>query len=183
MKKLIFIAILLFVDLSLMAQKYEVALQIGKQKKEFLELSNPDGKKMLKLPVTFQLIDKDNLVVMFGDGESLENDLWVWLFSRNIPLKEFLQKNKNVTANPKFKKANPELGVFYESKNFKHKYKFDDDYEIIKRNPKPVFFQITDNKEEKELSLYLYVSEPNKSNLNELTKIKTIKITIKILKK
>jgi hypothetical protein len=186
MKKLIFITIILLGNFSLWAQKYEVELQVGKQKKEMLELlSNTDGKKLLELPVTFQLINKNNLVLMFGDGEELPDGLCVWLFSPEVLVKDFLDKNKNVTANKKFKKSNSELNRFYDGDGFKYisKYNFDEGYEIIKKNPKPAFFQVTNS--DIELYLYFYVSAKNKkSNLNELiTKTKPIKITIKTPKK
>lgn len=185
-KKLILTGFILLGTLSLWAQKYEVELQIGTQKKEMLELVNDtDGTKLLELPVTFQLINKDNLIILFGDGEELHNELSVWLFSPTMLLKDFLEKNKHVAAHKKFKKSNAELNRFYDSKGCKYisKYNFDDGYEIIKKNPKPVFFQVTDSNIE--LYLYFYVTTKNKkSYMNEfIAKTKPVKITIKTLKK
>lgn len=185
MKKMIFIGILGMLSVSLGAQtKYELSLRVDSTKKELLELINDrDGEKLLDLPVAFQLTNKNNLVILFGNGETLPNEYTVWMFAPAILLKDFLKKNKNVIANKEFANSNSQLGKFFAEKGLEYlsQYKFDEEYQMIRKIPKPVFFQLTDR--EAELYLYFYVSIPNKkdSDLNELiAKTKPIKITIKI---
>ena len=188
MKTLFPLIIFLLLTLSLHSQtEYEAILKVGESKEIGLKLySNVDGKYLLDLSVTFQLTGANNLIMMLGNGKPLQNDHNIWLFSPAILLKNFLEKNKNVVAGKEFKNSNAQLNKFYAGNGFEYmsKYNFDDGYETIKRNPKPVFFQVTDNNIE--LYLYFYVSSPNKKNpnLNELTaKVKPVKVTIKILKK
>jgi len=184
--KLIFTGILLLTYTTLWAQKYEKELRVDKPEKFTLALvSDSDGKKLTDLPVTLQLTNKNILIVMFGNGKYLQNNYCVWLFSPEITVKDFLEKNKNVAVSKEFKKSHIRLYKFYGGKGFEYidKYNFDNGYETIRRNPRPAFFQVTDNTVE--LYLYFYVSATNKkTNLNELiTKTKPVKITIKIVTK
>jgi hypothetical protein len=186
MKRLIIIAILLSGSLSLWSQRYEVKLQVDKPEKISLKLfSDIDGEKLLDLPVTCQLTDKNNLVMIVGNGEYLQNDYCVWWFSSPKKLKYLMKSNKNISSTKKFKRRYSNLNMFYDISDNKMQYirdyEFDNGYEIVSRNPKPVFFKIDKNAKETELSLTLFVSKPDKKFRDLFfARAKTVELNIKI---
>ncbi len=186
MKKLILITVLLCGNLSLWAQKYEVKLKVDNAEEISLELlSDIDGKRLLDLPVALQLTDKNNLVMMFGNGKNIENEHRIWLFSSPKSLESLLKSNKNISATKEFKSRYYDLDMFYNipanNMQYIRDYEFDNSYEIISRNPKPAFFKIDKNAKEVAVFLTLYVSKSTKKFQDLfLTRAKTVELNIKI---
>jgi len=118
---------------------------------------------LLSLPLTFNLAEKNILIMMVGDDTPLSNGRSVWFFSDEMDFTELVKKDKNVGATKAFKNQNKVLNeVLYHKKMMLHR-PFDDDYEIVKKNVKPVFFEILDPAPDKPLtfSLQFYVSKPD----------------------
>ena len=186
MKKLVVITILLLGSFTLSAQRYEVELQVDDTKNISLELfSEIDGKKLLDLPVTLQLTNKNNLIILFGNGKSLQNEYHVWLFSKSVSLKKLVKSNKTIASTGEFKSRYDKFHSFCDisdgNMQYIQDYEFDNGYEIVSKNPKPTFFKIDKNAKKTTLFLRLYVSKPTKK-LQDLffARAKMIEITIKI---
>jgi hypothetical protein len=185
MKKQLLISIFFWGNFALWSQtRHEVELSMGYTKEISVQLiSDIDGKELLALPISIQFTDKEYLVMMLGNGNSLEKEQSVWLFSSQKNIKWLMENNKNVSATKEFQSHYSDLSIFFKSNHAQlfSGYKFDNEYEVIKGNPKPVIFQI--NKGVKEISLFLtfYVSKPDKKFSNMLfTKAKTIELKIKV---
>jgi hypothetical protein len=187
MKKRLLLLILLFGNIALWSQtRHEVELVVGVTKELSLPLiSDMDGTNLLALPLSFQFTDKNYLVMMLGNGNPLEKEQSVWLFSSQKNVKWLIANNKNVSATKEFQKRYFDMNVFFNSLpnsvQLFNGYKFDNDYEVISKNPKAVIFQM--NKDTKEISLFLtfYVSKPDKKFANMLfTKAKIIEVKLKI---
>ena len=96
-----------------------------------------------------------------------------------------MEENKNVSATKEFQSRFNNLDMFFNisTHNMKYirDYEFDKGYEIIRRNPKPAFFQIDENIKEIVLYLTFYVSKPDKKFPNILfTRAKIMELKIKI---
>lgn len=187
MKKTLLILILFFGNFALWSQtKYDVELAVGKTKELSLQLiGDIDGKNLLSLPVALQLTDKGYIVMMFGNGEPLQDEQSVWLFSSPKNLKILMANNKNISATKEFQSRYSTLDPFFKvsTDNMKYirDYEFDTGYETIRRNPKPAFFQIDKNAKEIVLYLTFYVSKPDKKFPDLLfTRAKIMELKIKI---
>lgn len=110
---------------------------------------------LLTLPLTFSMTDKNILIMMAGNDSRLADEQSIWMFSSEIDLADLIKTNHNVGTTQSFKKENMTLNkVLRSNPQINIHRKFDDGYEIIKKNSKPVFFKI-DNSPSKSLSFYL----------------------------
>jgi len=166
--------------------KHEFELVAGSTKAISMQLiSDIDGASLLILPISFQFTDKGYLVMMLGDGNPLEKGQNVWLFSAQKTLKWLMTNNKNISATKEFQNRFSDFNLFFNSPfngvQLFSGYKFDNDYEVISGNPKPVIFQVKEDTKEISLFLTFYVSKPDKKNPCMLfTKAKIIELKIKI---
>ena len=164
-RKIILIGLLLGSCILMTAQK-KIELQPHKPQSVEVRLYDYNkGDFLLTLPLTFSITDDNILFVMMGNDASLADERSVWLFSKEIDLAELMKKNRNVSAAKTFKKQNKTLKrtLPYHDKIILHRT-FEDGYEIIKKNAKPVFFEILASpKETLNFSLQFYVTQP-KSN-------------------
>jgi hypothetical protein len=149
-----------------MAQK-KIELQAGKPYHTEVRLCDyykSSNDFLLNLPLTFSITGKNILIIMVGNDTLLNYDQSVWLFSEEIRLADFVKKNRNVKAIKPIEKRNQTLHtVLLSYKNLKLYRPFDDGYEIVKKNTKPIFFEIINPVPNKPLtfSLQFYVAKPS----------------------
>jgi hypothetical protein len=118
---------------------------------------------LLNLPITFSMIDKNVLLIMIGNDTELDNRQSVWMFSEEMNFARLQRKDRNVRASTTFKKKNPSCNpVLLYHKNMTLQRDFDDGYEIVKKNAKPIFLEIINRSSNQSLrfSLQFYVSKP-----------------------
>jgi hypothetical protein len=100
---------------------------------------------LLSLPLTFNLTDKNILVIMVGNDTILNYNQTVWFFSKEICLADLKKKNSTVSATKTFLNQNNELNtVLLPHRKISLFRTFDDNYEVIKRNAKPLLLEIND---------------------------------------
>ena len=131
-----------------------------------VRLCDMENNFLLNLSLWFSITDKNILVVMIGNDAPMEYGCSVWLFSEEMRLVDLFQKDNNVRATKTFRKQNTVLNRFllpHEKMTLQRS--FDDGYEIIKKNTKPVFFEIINSsfKEALLFSLQFYVAQPGNS--------------------
>ena len=99
---------------------------------------------LLTLPLTFSITDKNVLIMMAGNDLRLTGEQTVWMFSEEINLSDLLKNNHNVSVSKILKQQNTKFHtVLMPNRNITLRREFDDGYEIIKKNAKPVFFNIS----------------------------------------
>ena len=187
MKTRLLILILFLGNFALRSQtRHEVELVVGTTKELLLPIiSDIDSKNLLVLPVSFQFTDKNFLIMMLGNGNPLEQEQSVWLFAAQKKIKWLMETNKNISATKEFQSRYADLNVFFNSLSNEIQlfaaHKFDNEYEVVKRSPKPVIFQVSKDAKEIVLFLTFYVSKPDKKIADMLfTKAKVIELRIKI---
>jgi len=138
---------LIFFACAVTAAQSKVKLQSPRQQHVEVYLYDEDNDNFLfTLPLTFNMADKNVLVMMIGDDTKCVNGQSVWLFSQDMPLADLIKKNHNVSAAKAFKQRNTELNtVLIQNKKITLYRDFDDGYEVVTKNAKPVFFSITEN--------------------------------------
>lgn len=163
MKKLsILVGILLLFGGHSLAQK-KIVLNSPKMQHIETHLYDEDGQFLLTLPLTFSLSNKTILSMMVGDDMELGKDQSVWFFSDTFSLEELMKVNYNVSTSKLFKKKNPELNaILLANRKISLFRKFDDGYEIVKKNAKPVFFEINAGNQPLTFYLQFYVAKPDK---------------------
>jgi hypothetical protein len=168
MKKLVcIVGIICLWNMKILAQdQYLVSLSSNSQQSLNLQLiDDKNNDRLFKLPVTFYLTKTDGrdiLIMMLGDGSELLDEQTVWMFSSSISTTDLIKKNRNVSVNKVFKSLYPEFNTFFSNKADIVLYSgFDEGYEIIRKNPKPVFFQIYSSKQIT-FNLHFYVATSEK---------------------
>jgi hypothetical protein len=157
---------------------------LNSPKMQFTEthLYDEEGQFLLTLPLTFSLSNKNVLSMMIGQDTELGWEQSVWFFSEKFSTKVFLKNNTQVEAEKAFVKNNPELNPLLLLNRRVSLYRlFDDGYEIVKKNAKPVFFEITAGSQPVTFYLQFYVSKPdNKHPYVFFAKCKPIEIELTI---
>ena len=159
----------------------KVELRSPKQKHTRTDLYDENNNFLLTLPLTFSITDKNILIVMIGDDIRISGKQTVWLFSDEIYLANLIKSNRNVSAIKSFKKRNKKFDtVLVPHRRIALHRKFDDGFEVIKKNAKPVFLNINDPSSDP-LTFYLqfYVTKPdNKYPYVFFAKCKPIEIEL-----
>ena len=136
---------------------------------KYVEIRLSDNSKttndfLLNLPLAFKLTEKNLLLVMVGNDTLLNYGHSVWFFSEEMNFAQLMKKNHNVGAVKPFKKQNTVLKTICSSVEKMTLFRsFDDGYEIVKKNMKPVLFEILNpsSKEPIRFSLQFYVAKPD----------------------
>jgi len=139
---------------------------------------------LLNLPLTFSITGNNILIIMVGNDTILNYEQSVWMFSEEISFADFAKKNRNVKALKPFEKQNKTLSpILLSYKYLKLHRPFDDGYEVVKKNAKPIFFEIVNPQPNKPLTLSLqfYVAKPsNNPAYLFIAKCKPVEIEIVI---
>ena len=172
---------LLLFAMQLPAQK-KIVLQSPKMQYTEVHLYDDENSFLLTLPLTFSMSNKNILMMMVGHDTELGGNQAVWLFSEIFSLDNMLKKDNNVSATKSFKSKNPELNpVLLPTRKVSLFRVFDDGYEIIKKNAKPVFFEISAGAQPVTFYLQFYVSKPdNKYPYVFFAKCKPIEIELNV---
>jgi hypothetical protein len=135
---------LTFLSCVWVAAQSKIRLQSPKQQRVEVYLYDENNDNFLfTLPLTFNITDKNVLVMMVGDDTKFTNGQSVWMFSENMPLSVLMKNNHNVGAAKSFKQRNSELNtVLVSHKKITLYRNFDNDCETVVQNTKPVFFSI-----------------------------------------
>jgi len=183
-KKIIFIGILLGCCMWATAQK-KITLQAHKPYSTEVRLCDQDKTDdnfLLNLPLTFSITDNNILIVMVGNDIALDYEQSVWMFSEKMSLADLMKKNCHVSATGIFKNKNTICDMVLLSSGTMTLYRtFDDGYEVIKKNAKPIFFKIPNPISNKPLtfSLQFYVAKPNpKFPYNFIAKCKPVEFEL-----
>jgi len=144
MKKSIVFASITLLCCTWATAQSKIRLQNPKQQRvEVYLYDENDDNFLFTLPLTFNITDKNVLVMMVGDDTRCVNGQSVWMFSENLSLSTLMKKNHNVSATKAFKQRNSELNTVLISHKKITLYRgFDDGCEIVVQNTKPVFFSI-----------------------------------------
>jgi len=140
---------------------YKIGLSSYEQQPLQVNLNDETNNFLLTLPLNFSMVDANTLAMMVGNDANLPAGQSVWLFSEEIALNTLMRMNRNVNAGNTFKGRNAMFEkMLVASKGVKLYRPFDDGYEMIKKNVKPVFFTVVNpNSNMLELTLQLYVSK------------------------
>ena len=166
-KKTILLALLCWSGLAVSAQ---YSIEIAPHKPARIDARLSDGDKardnyLLNLPLTFSITDKNVLVVMMGDDASLNYERSVWLFSKDMAFADLQKKDRNVGAAKPFVKQNRTLNRFLSYHDKIRLFRpFEDGYEVVKKNAKPLFLEIMNLSNATETFLFalqFYVTQPD----------------------
>lgn len=153
------------------------------QKQQQLEIGLHDeygGNKLLDLSLTFQITDKNVLIMLVGDGNRLPDNKTVCLFTERNKISDLQRVSPNILISKNFKNRYSAVLPFFESNKMKLYKEFDDKCEIIKKNPKPIFFYLLDQEKlPQTINLQLYVAAEDDKNYQMLIS-KCVPVTIKI---
>jgi hypothetical protein len=145
-----------------------------------------NGNYLLDLTLTFYVTQENMLFMIVGGERGINDNKTVWMFDRNINLRELQQRNRNLTFSREFSRAHSRVEpVIESSRNVEIYRRFQTGYEIVQSVPKPVFFNILNTGVPIELRLRFYVSETSNRDIHSqvLTeKAGTTNITINIIK-
>jgi len=125
-----------------------------------------EGDFLLNLPLTFSIINKNILVIMVGNDTVLDYERSVWVFSEEVDLADLMKANRNVSAEKVFKKQSAMFNTVLLPCDKMTLYRaFDNGYEVITKNAKPLFFEIQNLSPNQPIrfSLQFYVAKPNAS--------------------
>ena len=136
----------MFSSCAWMTAQNKIVLHSPKQQHTETHLYDEDDNFLLTLPLTFSITDKNVLIMMVGNDIRLPGEQAVWMFSEDIHLADLLKNDHNVSVTKSFKNRNTELHtVLLPHNRITLHRSFDDGYEIVKENAKPVFFDINDS--------------------------------------
>jgi hypothetical protein len=162
-KKIFFlISILVLCSFWAVAQK-KIVLTSPKMQYVETHLYDEENNYLLTLPLTFNQTNKNILSVMVGgDGVLLKNQT-VCFFSEELSLNSLMKKDNNISATKTFIKSNPELSpILLPNRKVTLYRAFDDGYETVKKNAKPVFFEINNPSQSVTFYLQFYVAKTEK---------------------
>ena len=128
------------------------------------DYNKTDDDFLLNLPIAFQITSSDMLIIMVGNDDVLDDKQCVWMFSEEMNFADLMKKNRNVNATKTFKSKNTTCNpVLVYHQNITLHRTFDDGYEIVKKNAKPILFEISNLSSNKSLkfSLQFYVTQPD----------------------
>jgi hypothetical protein len=147
---------------------------------------NFNGNYLLDLTLTFYVTQENMLFMIVGGERGINDNKTVWMFDRNINLRELQQRNRNLTFSREFSRAHSRVEpVIESSRNVEIYRRFQTGYEIVQSVPKPVFFNIHNTGVPIELRLRFYVSETSNRDIHSqvlTAKAGTTNITINIIK-
>ena len=150
------------------AQK-KIVLQSPKMQYTEIHLYDEEENFLLTLPITFNLSSKNILAMMVGKDVEISPDQAVLFFSEQLLLKNFIKKNNNVSATKSFLKKNTELNtVLLPNRKISLYRPFDGGCEIVVKNAKPVFFEISSGAQSVTFYLQFYVSTSDNKYPNVL---------------
>jgi len=165
MKKIILFALLFGGGFCVSAQ---LKVDIAPNKPQKIEVRLCDYFKtqdnyLMNLPITFSITDKKILIIMVGNDVTLDYERSVWLFAKDTDLAELMKKNRNVNASKAFKNQNRILNKFLSRGKMTYFRPLEDGYEVVKKNAKPVFFDISNLPPNAPItfSLQFYVTQPD----------------------
>jgi len=157
-------------------------------KTRLLDCSKEKDDFLLTLPLTFSITDKNVLVIMVGNDGVLDYGYSVWFFSKEIVFSDLLIIDKNVS--PPWSSAWEKFNKLLPSHKKITLYRdFDNGYEIVTINAKPIFLELLNPIPGEPLlfSLQFYVSRPPISNNGKpytfMAKCKPIEIELLIKNK
>jgi hypothetical protein len=145
------------------AQK-KIVLNAPKMQHVEINLYDESDRFLLTLPATFNITNKNTLTIMVGGDIELKKNQAVFIFSEDVSIKQLLKMNKNISAKGPFTKKNPVLNsVLFSNRKMSLNRDFDDGYEIVKKNAKPVILEIN-GASSQAITFYLqfYVAKPQK---------------------
>jgi len=158
-KRIIFLLSILLLSGFWTAAQKKIVLNTPKMQYVETQLYDDDNNYVLTLPLTFNL-NKNILAIMVGGEGVLLNNQSVCFFSEELPINKFLKNAQNISATKTFIKNNPELNsILLPNRKASLYRKFDDGYEIVKKNAKPLFLEI---KGTTTLYLQFYVAKTDK---------------------
>ena len=186
MKKTLILLVILTVCSFFAYSQRKIELQPHKpvsMQVRLLDEAKADDNFVMNLPLTLTLVDNNVLFVMVGNDTALSYGQTVWMFSQEMSLTELLKNDLNVKVPKTFEKQYPTLNpVLVKQRNMRMFRNFDDGYDVVKKNAKPIFLEIVTlpSNNQMRFSLQFYVAKPN--NLSNLlgTKCKPVDIEIEI---
>jgi hypothetical protein len=144
------------------------------------------GNYLLDLTLTFYLTQENMLFMIVGGETGIDGNKTVWMFDRNISLRELQRRNRNLTFSREFGRAHSQVEPIIESsRNVEMHGRFQIGYETVQSVPKPVFFNIHNTGAPIELRLRFYVSKTSNRDIHSqvlTAKAGTANITINIIK-
>ena len=167
----------------------QVKIVLERHKPYATELSLRDADKtednfLLKLPVTFNITTKNVLMIMVGGDLPLDYQQTVWMFSKELSYSDLITIDKNVSATKNFKKQNPVLKKVLPNHAKMALYRtFDNGYEIVQKNAKPLLIEIQNPLpgEVLQFSLQFYVAKPEKKLPHSLfARCKPVEVELRI---
>ena len=187
-KKFILLVLLLWSCVAVTAQ-YNIEIAPHKPKRIDARLCDDSKTKdnyLMNLPLTFSITDKNVLIIMMGDDASLNYERSVWLFSKDMGFSELQKKDRNVSASKPFKNQNKTLNRFLPYHEKIRLFRpFEDGYEVVKKNAKPVFLEIVNASASEKLlfALQFYVAQADVNfPASFIAKCKPIQIELTIKK-
>jgi hypothetical protein len=184
MKKIIILILLLCVSYGWAVAQQKIVLRAPKQFHTKTYLYDDDNNFMLTLPLTFSITDKNILVMMMGNDTALLHNKSVWIFVDEMYFADLMKNDHNISASKSFLKDNTELNAFLLPNRKVSLFRtMDDGYETVKKNAKPILFEINEPIATQPVTFYLqcYVTQPNSKYLyNFIAKCKPIEIELTI---
>jgi hypothetical protein len=159
----------------------KISLRAPKQFRTQTYLYDDNNDFLLTLPLTFNLTDKNILVMMMGNDTALARNQSVWIFSKEISFTDLMESNHNISASKAFLKKNTELNpVLLPHRKVSLFRAMDDGYEMVKKNAKPLLLEISETTSQP-VTFYLqcYVAQSDsKYPYNFIAKCKPIEIEL-----
>jgi len=128
------------------AAQNKIELRSPRQQHTEVHLYDEEEIFLLTLPLTFSLTDKNILIMMVGNDIKLMGGQTVWMFSQEMKSVDLEKSDRNVSVTKSFKNRNTKFyTVLMPHEKITIHREFDDGYEIVKKNAKPVFFKISES--------------------------------------
>jgi hypothetical protein len=183
------LAILLLVSVESIAQTIVNLNASENRQRQTIDVAlydNFNGNYLLDLQLTFYVTQENMLFMIVGGERGINDNKTIWMFDRNISLRELQQRNRNLTSSREFNRAYSRVeSIIESSRNVEIYRRFQNGYEIVQSVPKPVFFNIHNTDAPIELRLRFYVSEISNRDIHSqvlTAKAGTTNITINIIK-
>ena len=133
----------MFSSCTWMVAQNKIVLHSPKLQLTEANLYDDDDNFLLTLPLTFSITDKNILIMMVGNDVRPAGGQTVWMFSKETYIADLEKNDRNVSVTKSFKNRNTILyPVLMPHRKITIHREFDDDYEIVKKNAKPIFFNI-----------------------------------------
>ena len=133
-----------------------IELHSPKQQHTQAYLYDDKNNFLLTLPLTFNITDRNILIMMAGNDVRLADDYTVWMFSEEMKLADLMNNNRNVNAKQSFQRQNKDFKtVLAPHRQISLFREFDDGYETIKKNALPAFFEIKNPPSNQPITFFL----------------------------